>query len=791
MKKILILSMLLVLFISISAVSAEGNFTSLQDEIDTSTDSIDLTQDYVYDNTTDYNLSGGIIVNKDNFVINGNGYTVNGANLARLFNITGKNVTINNLILTNGNSSDCSAICSYADLTINNVTFANNYATGQGGAIGSKKGTNLNINNSRFIDNYCDSGPSIYFENGNLTLCNTNITSKISTKRGQILIKKGRAYLENVNFINISSTYASALFASECKSISIYNSKFINLTANMTAGAIGIRTGGEYHIENCEFINTTSVKNAGAIFIDIAGDKNLSGDVTIINSIFKNASSEFGGAYMQLCGNLSLDNTNFTDNHATYNGGAVYISYVEHAEINDCIFDSNKVDVIEGYPTYGGALFADASTLVINDSEFTNNLASEGNAIYTYDSSYTISNSIFENNTNAIYTVFDKDSNLENNIYNGDNVSQNNTYYVDVVIGEGMEITLLDNVINVNTLPSRFDLRDWGWVSSVKNQGWMGACWTFGMTGALESALLKTTGIEYELSENNMQNTMLIYSMYGFNIIEGGMNIVSAGYLLSWLGAFTQAADTYDELGKISPVITTNQDIHVQDLMFIPNNEIPDGTQLKLAILKYGSIDISYNGQSTYSETTPYYNPETCAQYVDVDIEPNHAVSIVGWDDNFPKEKFGITPPGDGAWIAKNSWGTDFGEDGFLYVSYYDKTLLKSREISEYATSIILENTIPYNKNYQHETLWGNGFQYGTNGTISYMNIFESIDNDLIAAVGTYFNQSGMDYTVKIYVNDELKLTQEGVSPYLGYHTIQLDEYIPVYEGDVFKAVVT
>ena len=196
----------------------------------------------------------------------------------------------------------------------------------------------------------------------------------------------------------------------------------------MTAGAIGIRTGGEYHIENCEFINTTSVKNAGAIFIDIAGDKGLSGNVTIINTIFKNASSEFGGAYMQLCGNLSLDNTNFTDNHATYNGGAVYISYVEHAEINDCTFDSNRVDVIEGYPTYGGALFSDASTLVIDDSEFTNNFASEGNAIYTYDNSYTISNSIFENNTKAIYTVFDKKSDLENNTYNGDNVSQNNTY---------------------------------------------------------------------------------------------------------------------------------------------------------------------------------------------------------------------------------------------------------------------------------------------------------------------------------------------------------------------------
>ena len=77
------------------------------------------------------------------------------------------------------------------------------------------------------------------------------------------------------------------------------------------------------------------------------------------------------------------------------------------------------------------------------------------------------------------------------------------------------------------------------------------------------------------------------------------------------------------------------------------------------------------------------------------------------------------------------------------------------------------------------------------NGTVSYMNVFEALDEDLIAAVGTFFNQSGINYTVEIYVNDVLKLTQDGVSPYYGYHTIKLDKYIPVKKGDVFKAVIT
>ena len=61
----------------------------------------------------------------------------------------------------------------------------------------------------------------------------------------------------------------------------------------------------------------------------------------------------------------------------------------------------------------------------------------------------------------------------------------------------------------------------------------------------------------------------------------------------------------------------------------------------------------------------------------------------------------------------------------------------------------------------------------------------------MIAAVGTYFNREGVNYTVKIYVNDELKLVQEGISPFFGYHTIKLNEYVSIKKGDVFVAEIT
>ena len=83
------------------------------------------------------------------------------------------------------------------------------------------------------------------------------------------------------------------------------------------------------------------------------------------------------------------------------------------------------------------------------------------------------------------------------------------------------------------------------------------------------------------------------------------------------------------------------------------------------------------------------------------------------------------------------------------------------------SATAIIENTVQYNKNYQYDITWLSNFE-SSDGNISYRNVFEALDDDLIAGVGTYFNESGVNYTVKIFVNDELKLTQEGVSPYVG-----------------------
>ena len=161
-----------------------------------------------------------------------------------------------------------------------------------------------------------------------------------------------------------------------------------------------------------------------------------------------------------------------------------------------------------------------------------------------------------------------------------------------------------------------------------------------------------------------------------------------------------------------------------------PRKNSTDNDLLKEAILKYGAVGIAYYG----TNVLPYVNGSS--QYVPDNIGPNHGVALIGWDDNYPKENFYITPPSDGAWIIKNSWGETVGDNGYYYISYYDTTFATAME----SYAFILNNTVPYNKNYQVNVMGALGFLDVSN---EYKNIYEAFDDDLIAGVGTYFNQSG------------------------------------------------
>ena len=759
------------------------SFSQLNEEIINATGNyLKLNADYKFNSSSD--SEGGIVIRNDNFVLDGEGHTIDANNQARAFVILGTNVTVNNLTIINANSQAGSAfIIPSGSLTTNYVNIDN--CTAVRGVVFTENGPSYTNNYGKITDSTSDSFGVVYIANSTATFNNVFMSSSKELVWGFVYGRLGATItVLNSVFANTRSQYSTAIMSD--KSTIIKNSKFINLYANFTAGAVAVKGIKEDAvIENCTFVNVSSSKNGGALFIDTYDT--VFKPVSITNSTFTDCNSGFGGAIMALGGNITIKDCNFTNNVVLFDGGAIYTSH-SIMTISNSIFNANGgYGSVIGRDSYGGAIYGDVCELNLYDSKLVNNFAQSGSAIYLYDSDYDIESNAFDNNSDLngtymdIYTAFEKTINtLNNNNYSRDNsTSLNNEFYETIVDIPGVQIELINNAIDVATLPSKFDLREWGWVTPVKSQGNMLSCWAFATAGALESSILRYLGISMSLSENNIQNMGLQYSRYGLDgMTEAGAIVVGSGYALGWFGVFASDYDVYDQLGKVSPIIAPTSAIHIQDLIIIPpRKNSTDNGLLKEAILKYGAVGIAYYG----TNVLPYVNGSS--QYVPDNIGPNHGVALIGWDDNYPKENFYITPPSDGAWIIKNSWGETVGDNGYYYISYYDTTFATAME----SYAFILNNTVPYNKNYQVNVMGALGFLDVSN---EYKNIYEAFDDDLIAGVGTYFNQSGVEYTVEIYVNDVLRHTQSGISPYYGFHTIQLDTFVPVKKGDIFTVKI-
>jgi len=155
-------------------------------------------------------------------------------------------------------------------------------------------------------------------------------------------------------------------------------------------------------------------------------------------------------------------------------------------------------------------------------------------------------------------------------------------------------------------------------------------------------------------------------------------------------------------------------------------------------------------------------------------------------------EKFAVTPPGSGAFIIKNSWGTGFGEDGYFYISYYDKSL--SWPVS-YNNA---ESYTNYGTNYQYDSLgWISSLGYDSS-TAWGGNIFRAVNNQSLQAVGFFTCDSDVNYQVFVYSGGSgnkprggnLKATQPGMCTYPGFYTVKLDTPVPLDKDESFSVVV-
>ncbi|UYO64054.1 lectin like domain-containing protein [Acetobacterium wieringae] len=341
---------------------------------------------------------------------------------------------------------------------------------------------------------------------------------------------------------------------------------------------------------------------------------------------------------------------------------------------------------------------------------------------------------------------------------------------------EGMADT---EITSAQTLPAAFDLRETGRITAVRSQGDYGSCWAFASLASLESYIKKDTTVDF--SENNL----MWNSGFDGSPDDGGNYSMATAYLARWSGPVNESSDPYDTPKKtgLSPVY------HVQEVKSIP--ELPSA--IKQALMDGGVLYTSM--YSVPLDGEEYYNPDTFAFYYDGTEEPDHDVAIVGWDDNYSRDNFSKKPEADGAWIIRNSWGADWGDGGYFYMSYYDT--YAGSNVTAFHNAEATDN---YSAIYQYDPL-GNisamGYTDGDN-TAWGANIFTATASDNLMAVSTYALTPGTSAEIKVYtdVNDgkpnsgTLRTTQTETFARGGYYTIDLDNPVGLVAGQKFAVVV-
>lgn len=206
-------------------------------------------------------------------------------------------------------------------------------------------------------------------------------------------------------------------------------------------------------------------------------------------------------------------------------------------------------------------------------------------------------------------------------------------------------------------LPAQFDWRAQGKVPPVRNQGACGSCWAFGTVGVMESAMMVQAGVQADLSEQYLISCNS--DGWGCNGGWWGHDYHQSkpGKNQSAAGAVFESADRYSaSKGTCKANYTHPYKIASWGYVSGGFNAVPPVDQIKNAIYTYGPVAAAVCTGSAWSSYRGGVFSKNESSQCNGGV--NHAILLVGWDDS------------TGSWILRNSWGSNWGEKGYMHIKY-------------------------------------------------------------------------------------------------------------------------
>ena len=378
-------------------------------------------------------------------------------------------------------------------------------------------------------------------------------------------------------------------------------------------------------------------------------------------------------------------------------------------------------------------------------------------------------------------------------------------------------------------LAASYDSRNYGYITMVKNQDPYATCWSFATMAPIEAYMIKhgirnaDTGkpaaTTINLSETHLCWFAFTKAYDELFMISGDrtapdLSAVGASSYLDVGGNGAMATFTLMRgEGPAPETISALQYSHastsglagsyayryntarVTDADWIPTS---NRDAVKRAIVEYGAGTINYfHNDAYYNASTAAYCFKQTAAYGSLNFcYTNHAVTVVGWDDNYSRTNFNTAcrPASNGAWICKNSWGASWGKSGYFYLSYED-----SASYEDICFFYKASDLADYDYCYQYD---------GTTNTVNYQsmnnnsmvaNVFTARGVEDLKAVAIAPWDEATSYTLKIYKDPQpdnpasgtLVASRQGCFEYAGYHTVELEQPVQLSAGDRFSVVFT